>query len=350
MSSLPLSRALRRVLPLLLAVATLASVAIAASAPAQADPAPPPNASDAVRQLSDASRQAEVLTEAWHAAQDQLTARQAELGKAQADAIAARVAVGAAAARQEQFHRQVDSLTNASFQGAQLNQLSALLAAASPREYLDQLSALDSVALDNSRVLDAYHTATAEASRTADEADTASARAQQATEDAKQVARDVAAQKIQADQQVAVVQQQLAQLTGADRKLFFFPGETNYPVNVPGGGAAVTALRIALTQQGKPYIWGATGPDSYDCSGLVYWAYRQLGTAIPRSSSQQAQVGQPVAPQDLAPGDLVFFYHPVSHVGIYVGGGKFLQAPQSGDVVKVSSLAGMDFNSARRLP
>jgi peptidoglycan DL-endopeptidase CwlO len=98
------------------------------------------------------------------------------------------------------------------------------------------------------------------------------------------------------------------------------------------------ALRTALTQQGKPYVWGATGPSTYDCSGLVQWAYRQVGVGLPRVSRQQALIGVPVEPKDARPGDLLFFNSPVTHVGIYVGGGKFLEAPQSGDVVKVSDV------------
>ncbi len=355
MSLLLVRHAVRRVLPVFLTGALVAAASVGATSlglatPARADPVPPGNVSDAVAQLTALSRQAEVLTEAWHVAQDQLAARQAELTKAQAGATAAQAALAAARARQEQFHEQVDRFTNASFQGAQLNPFSALLASDSPRDYLDQLSELDSVVLDTRAVLDTYLAATADAGRAAAAADTATARSQQAATDAAQVANDVTARKQQADAQMAVVQQRLAQLTGADRKLFLSPGDVNFPVDVPGSGIAVTALRIALTQQGKPYVWGATGPGSYDCSGLVYWAYKQLGITVPRSAAEQAQVGEPVARQDLEPGDLVFFYHPVSHVGIYVGDGKVLQAPQSGDVVKVSPMTGMDFNSARRLP
>lgn len=350
MWSLPLRRAVRCVLPVLLTLVTLAAVAVAGSGPAQADPAPPPSVSDTVKQLTAMSRQAEVLTEAWHAAQDQLTARQAQLAKAQTDAVAAQSALTAARTRQERFHERVDELTKAAFQGAQLNPLSALLVSDSPRDYLDQLSALDSVVLDTRQVLDAYSATTADAGRAAAAADTAATRAQRAADDATAVAADVTARQQQAEAQIAVVQQRLAQLTGADRKLFVSPGYVNFPIDVIGSGIAVTALRIALTQQGKPYVWGATGPNTYDCSGLVYWAYKQMGITIPRSSSEQAQVGRPVARQDLQPGDLVFFYRPISHVGIYVMRGLFLQAPQSGDVVKVSSMEGMDFNSARRLP
>ena len=101
----------------------------------------------------------------------------------------------------------------------------------------------------------------------------------------------------------------------------------------------MAALRAAATQLGKPYVWGAEGPSSYDCSGLTSWAFARAGVTLPRSSSQQALVGTPVSWNNLQPGDLVFYYHPVSHVGIYAGDGKFINAPESGDVVRYQSLS-----------
>ena len=114
--------------------------------------------------------------------------------------------------------------------------------------------------------------------------------------------------------------------------------------------AAQIAVNTALAQQGKPYVWAAAGPNSYDCSGLTQFAYAAAGISLPHSSSMQSTVGTPVAYGDLKPGDLVFFYTPVSHVGIYIGNGQMVHAGTSGDVVKVVNLAGMpDFNSARRI-
>jgi cell wall-associated NlpC family hydrolase len=114
--------------------------------------------------------------------------------------------------------------------------------------------------------------------------------------------------------------------------------------------AAQIAVDTALAQQGKPYVWGGAGPDSYDCSGLMQYAYAAAGISLPHSSSMQSTLGTPVAYSDLQPGDLVFFYTPVSHVGMYIGNGQMVHAGTSGDVVKVVELAYMpDFNSARRI-
>ena len=94
----------------------------------------------------------------------------------------------------------------------------------------------------------------------------------------------------------------------------------------------------AMSQLGKPYVWGAAGPDAFDCSGLVAWAFAQLGVSVPHSSYALAGMGAPVSRDQLQPGDLVFF-DGNGHVGIYIGGGQFVHAPHTGDVVKISSLS-----------
>jgi cell wall-associated NlpC family hydrolase len=108
--------------------------------------------------------------------------------------------------------------------------------------------------------------------------------------------------------------------------------------------AVSVAIRYALAQVGKPYVWGATGPDSYDCSGLVQRSYAMAGVALPRTSREQARVGTAVALQDLLPGDLLFWaYDPsdlstVHHVAMYLGDGKIVQAPQPGEFVEVTTM------------
>jgi peptidoglycan DL-endopeptidase CwlO len=109
------------------------------------------------------------------------------------------------------------------------------------------------------------------------------------------------------------------------------------------------ALAVALTAKGTPYVWGGTRPGGFDCSGLMVWSFKKAGISLPRSSSAQSVVGQPVSRANLQPGDLVFFYSPVSHVGIYVGNGQVLNAPQTGDVVKLSPISHMPFHNARRI-
>jgi peptidoglycan DL-endopeptidase CwlO len=110
-----------------------------------------------------------------------------------------------------------------------------------------------------------------------------------------------------------------------------------------------SAMAIAMGKLGSPYRWGAAGPGAFDCSGLVYWSYRQAGLTLPRSSRAQSQVGAAVSKSALQPGDLVFFYRPVSHVAIYIGNGRVVHASTSGKPVKISNLNDMPFASARRI-
>jgi cell wall-associated NlpC family hydrolase len=96
---------------------------------------------------------------------------------------------------------------------------------------------------------------------------------------------------------------------------------------------------IAMQYLGVPYRWGGADPSGFDCSGFVMYVYSQMGVSLPHSSYAQYGAGSPVAQSDLQPGDLVFF-DGLGHVGIYIGGGQFIHAPHTGDVVKISSLSG----------
>jgi cell wall-associated NlpC family hydrolase len=111
-------------------------------------------------------------------------------------------------------------------------------------------------------------------------------------------------------------------------------GSTVAPPNVHGG-----VVGIAMHYLGVPYVWGGSSPRGFDCSGLVMYAFAQIGVSLPHSSYAQFNMGTPVGLSQLEPGDLVFFTG-ASHVGIYIGGGQFIHAPHTGDVVKISSLTG----------
>jgi cell wall-associated NlpC family hydrolase len=113
--------------------------------------------------------------------------------------------------------------------------------------------------------------------------------------------------------------------------------------------ARASAVQKALGKVGAPYRWGASGPSAFDCSGLTSWAFKQAGVSLPRTSRAQSAVGTPVSKANLQPGDLVFFYKPVSHVAIYIGNGKVVHASTSGQPVKIGNLNRMPFNSARRV-
>lgn len=95
------------------------------------------------------------------------------------------------------------------------------------------------------------------------------------------------------------------------------------------------ALRYALSKRGDPYVWGAAGPSSFDCSGLVLWAYAQVGISLPHYTGDQWNMGVHVSRADLQPGDLVFFYADIGHVGLYIGNGLMVDAPDFGENVQV---------------
>jgi len=123
-------------------------------------------------------------------------------------------------------------------------------------------------------------------------------------------------------------------------------GSTIAPPNTHGG-----VVGVAMQFLGVPYVWGGSSPRGFDCSGLVSYAFAQIGISVPHSSYEQYAMGIPVSMSQLQPGDLVFFTG-ASHVGIYIGGGQFIHAPHTGDVVKISSLSGYyssNFVGGRRL-
>lgn len=131
-------------------------------------------------------------------------------------------------------------------------------------------------------------------------------------------------------------------------------GTATLTVNVINPYASVsgqTALAYAKTKLGSPYVYGATGPYSFDCSGLMYWCFRQAGVTLPRTSSSQASVGSYVARSDLLPGDLVFFTsgYGIDHVGIYAGNGMMIHAPYPGKTVSYISISQMTYVTARRV-
>jgi cell wall-associated NlpC family hydrolase len=123
-------------------------------------------------------------------------------------------------------------------------------------------------------------------------------------------------------------------------------GSTVAPPGIHGG-----VVGIAMRYLGVPYVWGGSTPRGFDCSGLVSYVFAQIGVSLPHSSYSQFGMGTAVSISQLQPGDLVFFTG-ASHVGIYIGGGQFIHAPHTGDVVKISSLSGYyssNFAGGRRI-
>lgn len=322
------------------------SLLVAASPAAAQDD--PPDAEDAARQLEQVNREAESLTEEWHAAKDVLAARQNELGTLQAAVQPAQAALETAVADEEQFRVQIDSVALSAFESGNLDQLNALLASKSPQEFLDQMSAIETLASGYRDSLEQLLAKVDDTAQKRVDADAAVARAQAAADEAARAEEDVENRKRDAEKRIDEAQKLLDRLSPQQRRQRNGPTLSG-PTSLSGSGVGVQAAEAAMKMLGKPYRYGAEGPSSFDCSGLTSWAFQQVGVTLPRSSSQQARVGTPVPRDQLRPGDLVFFYKPVSHVGIYVGDNKMINAPQTGDVVKYSDISSRPITGARRL-
>lgn len=119
-----------------------------------------------------------------------------------------------------------------------------------------------------------------------------------------------------------------------------------------GSSKSSRLISLAKSKLGHKYVWGATGPSTFDCSGLTSWCYKQIGINIPRTSREQGRAGKSISKSNLQPGDLIFFNNPISHVGMYIGDGNMIHAPKPGDVVKIvsihSSYYTSRYNTSRR--
>ncbi|MCX4690010.1 NlpC/P60 family protein [Kitasatospora purpeofusca] len=123
---------------------------------------------------------------------------------------------------------------------------------------------------------------------------------------------------------------------------------TNTPAPPAAGGRAATIVQFAYAQLGKPYGWSKTGPSSFDCSGLTGAAYRAADVSLPRTSQEQWKIGTRIGRGDLQPGDLVFFYPDLHHVGVYIGDGKMIHAPRTGKNIEVLPIGVMPYMGAVR--
>jgi cell wall-associated NlpC family hydrolase len=141
----------------------------------------------------------------------------------------------------------------------------------------------------------------------------------------------------------------LDKLKAEEREALLSRGSVRLPSGVDATGAAATAIRYAMAQVGKAYVYGAAGPSAFDCSGLMMMAWAQAGIALPHSSSAQYGMGRHVSSQELQPGDLVFYYSPISHVAMYIGNGLIVEAANPGAGVRVSGVFSMPFAGATRL-
>ena len=333
-------RRLSRIRSGLLVGAAAALTVTALPGGASAAPGDSTSAAQTAQLVADASHQLEVVTEQVNEAKVQLDQQQAAVAAADQAAADAR-------ARLDALDGQIREIARSAYTSDGLSRLDVLLTSNSADQLVHQLGTLDAIAGHTNEQV-------AEVAQAADAAKQAQAAADEAQATAQKSYDDIAAQQKDLQAKIADYQRQYAALTAPQQQqvLAAHGGDTQ-PVPsgvVAASGAAQKAVDTALAQVGDPYVWGASGPDAFDCSGLTQYAYSAAGVSLPHSSSSQSRMGTPVSRDQLQPGDLVFFYSPVSHVGIYIGNGQMVHASTSGQPVKVASLDSMgNYNSARRI-
>ncbi|PWW22431.1 cell wall-associated NlpC family hydrolase [Geodermatophilus normandii] len=336
----------------------------AAPAPALAEE--PTTSAQAAELVAARGHDLEVVTEQFNEAREALGAQQAAAEAAAAQLAAARAAVDTA-------RSQVVGIARSAYTGESMGSLQALMTSDTAEEFVNRVSLLQGVAGYQGELLGQAVTAT-------EAATTAQAAATEAAAEAQRQYDAVAAQQADLESQIADYQADFARLSAEERRAALEAAAAAHAAEearasrdeeredtasssgsasaaeepaaaaAPASSVAGTVVATAMAQRGKPYVWAAAGPGSFDCSGLTQYAFRAAGISLPHSSKLQSQMGTAVSRADLQPGDLVFFYSPVSHVGIYIGNGQMVHAPTSGDVVKVASIDVMGgYAGARRI-
>jgi peptidoglycan DL-endopeptidase CwlO len=319
-----------------------------ALAPAPAGAEEPTTAAEAAALVAARGHELEVLTEEFNEARETLAGHQAAAQVAAAAVTEAQTAVTAA-------QDSVVGVARSAFTGDTMGSFQALMTSDSADEFVNRVTLLQAVAGHQGELLETAVVAGEAAAQAQIVADRAAGEAQTQYDAVARQQADLQAQiaEYQADYTRLSAEERRAALeaaaaahgAGEDGRASRTEREepaaaSSAPVAVSGGSLQAVVDR-ALAQRGKPYVWAASGPGSFDCSGLVQYAFQAAGISLPHSSRMQSQMGTPVSRAEARAGDLVAFYSPVSHIGIYLGNGQMVHAPTSGDVVKIASVDNM---------
>ncbi|MEV4196821.1 NlpC/P60 family protein [Micromonospora globbae] len=280
-----------------------------------------PSVAEIERQIDEDWNKLEPVIEKHNATRQELAAK-----RKQADALAKRIKP--LQVQVDQAMDKVGALAARAYKGENLSTVNAMLGSRSPSELMGQLELLDRFAQTQQKDVQQVAQLRDELVRQKEPLDTLVA---QLTRTEAQLA----AKKKQINAEIDRLQKLRIKVygNGGGGPLRPAPCPATYP-----GGAAGVAVKFACAQIGKPYVWGADGPDSYDCSGLVLAAWAKAGVSLPHNAAQQRRVTKTVSRGDLRPGDLVFYYSDLHHVGMYVGGGWVVHASQAGVPVKMKKV------------
>ncbi|HEV7871518.1 MAG TPA: C40 family peptidase [Modestobacter sp.] len=305
-----------------------------------------PTVGSATPATADQARQAVAETgQQLEAVGEQVNEAAASAEQQQAAADAAAGVAAQAQAQLDALEPQLRAIAQTGYVGTTRGRLAAFLTSGSADDLIQQMNTLDQLASHADAIV-----AQAEAARAA--AQQAQQSATEAAAAASAAESDLESQKAQLKDELAGYQADFARLSATDQARVHTalagPEVSASPAPAPTEAAGV-AVETALAQLGDAYVAGASGPDAFDCSGLTMYAYAAAGVMLPHSSRAQASVGVPVDRSELQPGDLVFYYTPISHVGIYIGNGQMVHASVPGRPVAVTSVDKGGYVGARRV-
>ncbi|WP_340538624.1 C40 family peptidase [Nocardioides sp. GXZ039] len=305
------------------------------SSPAQAEP----TVDDVQERVDKLYHEAEQASERYNDAKLQLAELESDLDSLRADERQARKALDAV--RSEARDSILRQYTGG---GSDLGAVTQVVTATDSGAFLDRLSTMSSYQDIQDGVFDDYTTNLEALSIRTDAV-------QRRVDQVAEVEADLAREKETIDNKFEDANDLLDRLKEEERQEMLSRSTTSTRVpatSVPASGRAGAAIKYAMAQVGDAYVYGAAGPNAFDCSGLTMMAWAQAGVGLPHSSSAQYSSGARVSQSDLQPGDLVFYYSPISHVGMYIGNGLIVHAANPGSGVTTAPVNSMPYVGAVR--
>lgn len=294
--------------------------------------------------MEEVSHEATATSEEVKQLESDIEEGQGRIHSLRADAGTARQRAEAARVAQADFQEEVDDLAGVKYRGLMIDPVTNAIAAATPQNAIDRASYLATLTRNTERAVDKLAETTAEAGRAHTDAERFLAEANFQQSQLERRHRELAEEQQALQERIHRIEEQVAALDAAARAAW---ENKNNPLSPDLAGAS-GVVAAALSKLGSPYGWGATGPNQFDCSGLMFWAYQQQGRTIPRTSQAQLAGGTPVSRAELQPGDLVGYYPGITHVGMYIGNGQLVHASDYGIPVQVVSVDSMPWAGAVR--
>ncbi|MER7497443.1 NlpC/P60 family protein [Streptomyces pharetrae] len=327
-----------------LTTAAAAAVALGSQA-AHAAPTEKPSKDEVKAKVDKLYEQAEQATEKYNGAKEKQEKLQKEISTLQDNVARGQEEVN-------ELREGLGSMASAQYRSGGIDPSLQLFLSADPDDYLDKASTLDQLSGQQVEALKKIQEKQRELAQQR-------AEASEKLKDLSSTRTELGKKKQEVQGKLAEAQKLLNTLTAQEKAALAAEEErasrssaerVDLGNAAPASGRAMAAFQAAQSKIGSPYVYGATGPSSFDCSGLTSWAFAQAGVAIPRISQDQANAGTRIYSQsDLKVGDLVIFYGDLHHVGFYAGNGQVLHAPRTGTVVRYESINNMPYQFGVRI-